>query len=64
MKSALHIKESLESVIDHYTNNPDQARDAGPPVTAKMEEGLRCLIEAPDGTSIVLICQPESVAEA
>ncbi len=53
MTSALHIKESVENVIEHYTNNPDQARDAGPPVTAIMEEGLRCRVEAPDGTSLV-----------
>ena len=51
--SALHIKESVESVIDHYRNNPDQARDAGVPVTAIIEDGLRCRVEASDGTSIV-----------
>lgn len=53
MTSASHIKESVESVIEHYSNNPERARDAGPTVTAIMEEGLRCRIEAPDGTSIV-----------
>jgi hypothetical protein len=51
--SASHIKESVESVIDHYRNNPDQARDAGVPVTAIIEDGLRCRVEASDGTSIV-----------
>jgi uncharacterized OsmC-like protein len=51
--SASHIKESVESVIDHYRSNPDQARDAGIPVTAIMEDGLRCRVEASDGTSIV-----------
>ncbi len=53
MTSASHIKESVGNVIDHYSNNLDQAKDAGPPVTAKMEEGLRCRVVAPDGTSIV-----------
>lgn len=53
MTTASHIKESVEKVIDHYTNNAIQARDAGVSVTATMEDGLRCRVEGADGTSIV-----------
>jgi len=48
-----HIKESVERVIDHYTENPGDARGPGTPVTAVMEDGLRCRVETPDGTTIV-----------
>ncbi len=53
MTSASHIKESVGNVIDHYSSNLDQARDAGPSVTAIMEEGLRCRVEASDGSIFV-----------
>jgi len=60
MTSAIHIKQSVENVITHYTNNPDQARDAGTPVTAIMEDGLRCRVEAPDG-SLILTDMPTGI---
>lgn len=51
--SLIHIKESAERVINHYAENPDDARGPGTPVTAVMEDGLRCRVETPDGTAIV-----------
>jgi hypothetical protein len=51
--SVIHIKESVERVIGHYTENPDDGRGPGVPVTAVMQEGLRCRVETPDGTAIV-----------
>ncbi len=51
--SMLHIKESVENVINHYTKNPEDARGAGALVTAIMEDGLRCRVESPDGVAIV-----------
>lgn len=43
--SMTHIKQSFESVVAHYAENPDKARSWGIPVTAVMEEGLRCRVE-------------------
>ena len=51
--SVIHIRESVERVINHYAENPDDARGPGTPVTAVMEDGLRCRVETPDGTAIV-----------
>ncbi|MBC8504946.1 MAG: OsmC family protein [Anaerolineales bacterium] len=51
--SATHIKESVESVIEYYTKNPDEARGPGAPITAVMDEGLRCRVLKQDGTEIV-----------
>ena len=47
------IKESVENVVNHYPENPDDARGPGAPVTAVMEEGLRCRVQRQDGTEIV-----------
>ena len=52
--SVIYIKESVERVINHYTENPDDARGSGTPVSAVMEDGLRCRVETPDGTAIVI----------
>lgn len=59
--SALLIKESVESVIEHYSNNPDEAEDPGIPVKAVMEEGLRCRVELLDGTEIVKTDMPTGI---
>jgi uncharacterized OsmC-like protein len=59
--SVMHIKESVESVIDHYTENPDDARGPGTPVTAIMEDGLRCRVEKQDGTPIVVTDMPTGI---
>jgi uncharacterized OsmC-like protein len=52
--SAIHIKESVERVMNHYTENPNDARSPGTPVTAVMEDGLRCRVQKQDGTAIVI----------
>jgi uncharacterized OsmC-like protein len=52
--SVVHIKESVERVMNHYTENPDDARGSGTPVTAVMEDGLRCRVQKQDGTAIVI----------
>ena len=51
--SATHIKESVENVINHYTENPDDARGAGVSVTAVMEDGLRCRVESANIPAII-----------
>jgi len=52
--SVAHIKQSVENVIEHYRQNPGNARDPGTPVTAVMEDGLRCRVQKQDGTAIVI----------
>lgn len=52
--SVVHIKESVERVITHYTENPDDARGSGTSVSAVMEDGLRCRVQRQDGTLIVI----------
>jgi hypothetical protein len=51
--SSSHIKESVESVIDDYTNHLTRPETLGAPVTAIIEDELRCWVEASDGTPIV-----------
>lgn len=52
--SVMHIKQSVERVVNHYTENPGKARDPGTPVSAVMEEGLRCRVQKQDGTPVVV----------
>lgn len=59
--SILHIKESAESVINYYTENPEEARGPGAPVTALMEDGLRCRVQKEDGTAIVITDMPTGI---
>lgn len=59
--SVIHIKESVERVINHYVENPDDARGPGAPVTAVMEEGLRCRVQKQDGTAIVTTDMPTGI---
>jgi len=51
--SANHIKESVDGVIEYYRKNPNEAKGAGAPFKAVMEEGLRCRVEKLDGTEIL-----------
>ncbi len=51
--SVEHIKETLEGVIKHYTENPDDGKGAGAPFRAVIEEDLRCRVEKLDGTEIL-----------
>jgi len=59
--STNQIKESVERVINHYTENPDDARDPGAPITAVMEEGLRCRVQKQDGTAIITTDMPTGI---
>lgn len=56
-----HIKESVEKVINHYKNHPEDAKDAGKPFRAVMEEGLRCRVELLDGTEILKTDMPKGI---
>ena len=47
--SGTHIRQSIEGVIQHLSEHPDQARDTDPAATAVVEEGLRCRAEGPNG---------------
>lgn len=59
--SMQHIKESVESVINHYTENPSDAQGPGTPVKAVMEEGLRCRVELLDGIEILKTDMPTGI---
>ena len=51
--SVEHIQNSVNDVIAYLKENPDDALSTGPPVTALMEEDLRCRAIGTDGQSIV-----------
>ena len=51
--SVEHIKECVEKVIKYYRENPNEAKSAGAPFKAVMEEGLCCRVEKLDGTEIL-----------
>ncbi|MCP4143082.1 MAG: OsmC family protein [Chloroflexi bacterium] len=51
--STSHIKESVDGVVEYYRENPDEAKGAGAPFKAIMEDGLRCRVEKLDGTEIL-----------
>ena len=51
--SVEHIQNSVNDVIAYLKENPNDAKSTSPPVTAVMEEGLRCRATGPDGQSIV-----------
>jgi hypothetical protein len=59
--STNQIKESVERAINHYTENPDDARGPGAPITAVMEEGLRCRVQKQDGTAIITTDMPTGI---
>jgi uncharacterized OsmC-like protein len=59
--SNAHIKESIDGVVKFYTENPDEAKGAGAPFKAVMEEGLRCRVEMPDGTEIIKTDMPKGI---
>ena len=51
--SVEHIQNSVNDVIAYLKENPHDAKSTSPPVTAVMEEGLRCRATGPDGQLIV-----------
>jgi len=58
--SVQHIQQSVRNVVTYLTENPDKAIDAGAPITAVMEDGLRCRATGPNGQTIVTD-MPEAV---
>lgn len=55
-----HIKKSVSDVITYLTENPKDAIATSPPITAIMEDGLRCRATGANGQSIVTD-MPEAV---
>jgi uncharacterized OsmC-like protein len=53
MSSQDHIRDSMQRVIDHYTQNPDKALSADKEAVAVIEDGLRVRATGPDGQSLV-----------
>jgi len=51
--SVEHIQNSVNDVIAYLKENPGDALSTSPPVTAVMEEDLRCRATGTDGQSIV-----------
>jgi len=51
--SVEHIQNSVNDVISYLKENPENATSTSPPVTAIMEEGLRCRATGLNGQSIV-----------
>ena len=48
-----HIRESLQGVIEYYTQNPDQALSQDKEAVAIIEKGLRARATGPDGQTLV-----------
>jgi len=51
--SVAHIQNSVNDVIAYLTENPQDALSTSPPVTAVMDEDLRCRVTGADDQSIV-----------
>jgi uncharacterized OsmC-like protein len=47
------IRESIESLVAYLGEHPEKWRNADPPATAVMVDGLRCRADGPGGASIV-----------
>lgn len=58
--SVEHIQNSVNGIIAYLKENPKDALSTSPPVTAVMEEGLRCRATGDKGQSIVTD-MPEAV---
>ena len=48
-----HIQRSVKGAIEHLRENPDDAVNTSPPVTAVMVGGLRCRAIGDNGQSVV-----------
>ena len=48
-----HIRESMQGVIEYYTQNPDKALSHDKEAVAVVEEGLRVRATGPDGQTLV-----------
>jgi uncharacterized OsmC-like protein len=51
--SVEHIQNSVNDVIAYLTENPQDAKSTSAPITAVMEDGLRCRATGADGASVV-----------
>ena len=51
--SVEHIQKSVNGVIAYLKENPKEAVSTSPPITAVMENGLRCRATGDNGQSIV-----------
>ncbi len=51
--SVEHIQNSVKDVIAYLNENPKDALSNDPPITAVMEDGLRCRATGVDGETIV-----------
>lgn len=58
--SVQHIQKSVRNVVTYLTENPEKAIDTGAPITAVMEDGLRCRATGPNGQTVVTD-MPEAV---
>lgn len=47
------IRDSIESLVVYLGEHPEKWRNADPPATAVMIDGLRCRAEGPGGAAIV-----------
>ena len=53
MSTQSHIRESMQGVIEYYTQNPDKALSQDKEAVAVVEEGLRVRATGPDGQTLV-----------
>jgi uncharacterized OsmC-like protein len=53
MSAQTHIRESMQGVIEYYTQNPGNALSQDKPAVAVIEEGLRARATGPDGQTLV-----------
>ncbi len=51
--SVEHIQNSVKDVIAYLTENPQDARSTSAPITAVMEDGLRCRATGAEGETVV-----------
>ncbi len=58
--SVEQIQKSVNNVITYLKENPEEAKSTSPPITAIMEDGLRCRATGANGRSIVTD-MPEAV---
>jgi uncharacterized OsmC-like protein len=49
---SVDIKSSIDTTIEYLTQHPEKTRYTAEPVTAVLEEGLRCRIEGPNGATL------------
>lgn len=53
MSTQTHIRESVQGVINYYTENPDKTGGSDKEAIAVIEEGLRVRATGPDGQTLL-----------